>query len=55
MLSMSPNLSSQMVDLMRAEALRARPRPRLERRARRRLTLRRRRRADRRGRRVAPA
>jgi hypothetical protein len=52
---MAPNLSSHLVDLMRAEAQRAQPRPRLERRPRRRLTLRWRRRADRRARRVAPA
>jgi hypothetical protein len=41
MLSMTPNLSSHIADMMRAEA--------------RRLTLRWRRRADRRARRVAPA
>jgi hypothetical protein len=55
MLSMSPNLSFQMVDLLRAEAERAHRHPRPERPARRRLTLRWRRRADRRTRRVAPA
>jgi hypothetical protein len=55
MLSMSPNLSSHIVEMMRAETQRAQPHPRPERRARRRLTLRWRRRADRRARRVAPA
>jgi hypothetical protein len=55
MLSMTPNLSSHIADMMRAEARRAEPHPRPERRARRRLTLRWRRRADRRARRVAPA
>jgi hypothetical protein len=52
---MHPNLSFQIVELKRAEALRAQPHPRPERRPRRRLSLRWRRRADRRARRVAPA
>jgi hypothetical protein len=55
MLCMHPNLSSQIVDLMRPAAAVAQPHPRPERRTRRRLTLRRRGRADPRAHRVAPA
>ncbi len=52
---MQPNLSAHLLEMQRAEILRADGHPRTERRTRRRPSLRWRRRADRRARRVAPA